>query len=729
MTDLSDKLVAERRARLAAERLLELKSRELFAANRKLSDHALALSREIVMHRQSAQTAANEAEELRGEYNRVQSDLQKATYSLNLAEHRLWLALETIRDGFAIFDANRKLVIANSAYMAVFDGLEEIGPGVHVRDMMRIGLEEGIFDPEGQSPGSWIEEMEARWRAKVIEPKVLRLWNDHYIRLVDRHGSDGGIVSLALDITEATRHEARLREARQKAEAASRAKSAFLANMSHELRTPMNGVVGMAELLSESSLNEEQRLYAETIRSSGEALLYIINDVLDYSKLEAEKLQLHPEPFELERLVHEVIMVLSPVASRKGVALGAEFDVGLPVMLTGDPGRIRQILTNLAGNAVKFTDEGHVLIRVIAEPGGGEAQRLRIEIEDTGIGIPEALRDHIFGEFNQVEDARNRKFEGTGLGLAITSQLVRLMGGEITVNSVEGEGSCFTITLDLGLVEGGAVSLPDRGAMSRALVIERDELTRAVLGRQLAALGFDVQSAATIATAKAAGADIVFVDGRSVAEAGFPPRGADRAPVILVAGSSGAADGGSHSDRVAAKLTKPLVRKDLFAAIEAAAKIFARPMALTAPLPRPSGKLRVLAAEDNRTNQLVFSKMVKDLPLDLTFAGNGREAVELYEELLPEMVFMDISMPEMDGKEATERIRALEAGRGLPRRPIVALTAHAMAGDEQDILASGLDRYLTKPLKKVAIREAIEEFFPDLLGRAEPDVRASGTDG
>lgn len=728
VSDLGDKLVAERRARLAAERLLELKSRELFAANRKLSEHALALSQELIVHRREAEDANNVAEELRGENNRVRSDLQKATYSLNVAEHRLWLALETIRDGFAIYDADEKLVIANSAYMAVFDGLEEIGPGVHYRDILRIGLEEGVFNPGEESTGDWIEGMLARWRTDTIEPRVIRIWNGSHIRLVDRRGDDGGIVSLALDITEATQREEQLGKAQRKAEAANRAKSAFLANMSHELRTPMNGVVGMAELLAESTLDEEQRLYADTIRSSGEALLTIINDVLDYSKLEAEKLTLHTDQFDLERLVHEVALVLSPTASKKGISLGVDYDIFLPTQLNGDRGRLRQILTNLAGNAVKFTETGHVLIRVtgISEKEG--YHNIHIAIEDTGIGIPKEMCDHIFGEFNQVEDDRNRKFEGTGLGLAISRQLVKLMGGDISVVSDTGEGACFTFTIELPVVENPQVTSPPHEPKgNNVLLIESDSLERTILERQLIALGYTVTSVHSIAEIDGQNTPaMIFADAAACSSTDFPPHGM-MAPVVFIASSPGLIEGAK--DRFAATLLRPFLRQDLLNVLNDVEAL--PPSAETVAITKPQkDQLVVLAAEDNRTNQLVFSKMVKNLDLDLTFVGNGREAVEAFERMQPDLVFMDISMPEMDGKEATRHIRDYEQKAGLSRTPIVALTAHAMAGDDREILAAGLDKYLTKPLKKAAIYEAIEEFFPGFSDvKTEDTPKASGTSG
>ncbi len=711
--DLGDRLIAERRARLAAERLLELKSRELFAANRKLAEHARALSEEIVSQRRVVETAETRAVALEGENLRVRTDLQRATRAHELAERRLWDALETIRDGFAVYGPDRRLIIANRAYLAVFDGLEEVGPGATLDDILRIGLEEGVFDPGPETPAAWRARLLARWDAEVLEPCVIRLWNGRHIRIQDRRGTDGGIVSLALDITDSIRREARLREARRRAEAGSRAKSSFLARMSHELRTPMNGVMGMAELLCETALSEEQRLYAETIRSSAEALLVIINDVLDYSKLEAERLQLHPEPFDLERLIHEILISLSPAATAKGLEVGLDYDLFLPSRLVGDRGRLRQVLTNLVGNAVKFTERGGVIVRVVGMEAGEGRHRVHFAVEDTGIGIPADMRDHIFGEFNQVEDERNRKFDGTGLGLSIARELVRLMGGEIWVDSTPGEGSCFGFAIELPRAPGAAPALPRLPDRLRAvLLVAENAVARALLERQLQALGLAVTAVATPGAVPdgAAGWQAVLTD-RPLPE-GSPGAGL---PAVLLARNP--AEAAAAGTGWAAVLPAPVLRADLEAALAALApRLAARPVA--------AGRLRLLAAEDNRTNQLVFSRMLKDQPIDITFAANGREAVELFAAAPPDIVFMDISMPEMDGREATRAIRALEAREGRRRTPVIALTAHAMEGDARDILAAGLDRHLTKPLRKAAILSAIAEFCPGAVAADAADAAA-----
>ncbi len=724
--NLAEKLVMERRARLAAERMLDQKQRELFAANQKLALHARSLSDQIVEQRQVVQVVRSEAAALKGENTRFQSDLERAHSAAVMAERRLWDSFETIKDGFAVFDPNLNLVAANRSYLSLFDGLPEVRPGVGYQTILRLAAEEGLIEIAPLSAEEWCLDMLKRWLVNPIESRVVQLYNGEYVKLIDRRARDGDTVCLAYNITETIMREAELQEAQATAEAANRAKSAFLANMSHEIRTPMNGVVGMAELLCETPLTEEQKLYAETIRSSGEALLVIINDVLDYSKIEAQKLVLYPEPFDLERCIHEVTMLLQPRAHAKGIELLIDFDIFLPTRFVGDPGRIRQVLTNLIGNAVKFTEKGHVLIRVVGFEMAPGMRDLRVTVEDTGIGIPGKYLEHIFGEFNQVEDQSNRKFEGTGLGLAITKQLIDLMEGEVWVDSEEGAGSSFGFKLSLPVAEDtdemeAAPILP-----RSALIVDDQIINRSVLERQLKTYGLDVVACRSGAEALAAlgttpAIDVVLTDCQlpdmdgivlAVRIASIAPG----VPILLFAPNPGeirAAMAEADLACIAGFLQKPILRSDLVRRLKA--------LAVPAPVvveAAPVGvrTMRVLAAEDNRTNQLVFRKMVKELDIELLIANNGVEAVELYQSFCPDMIFMDISMPEMDGRDATRAIRAIEAESGSPRVPVVALTAHAMDGDADGILAAGLDFYLTKPLRKALICERIVALCP-------PDAR------
>lgn len=830
--DLMDRLAKERRARLAAERLLEQKSRELFAANEKLALHARSLSDQIFEQRQVVKSALSEAEALKGQNLRFLGDLERAHTAAVMAERRLWDSIETIRDGFAVFDAANRLVAANGAFRALFD-CNDIAPGQDYAALLAAIAQEGIVNIGTDSPDDWCRKMIARWDNDPIEPVVLHLTSGPWVRLVDRRARDGDMVCLALDITEQMRiwaaieaipdgfvlfdredrlmvcnqryrdlyaesaeamvpgatfedilrfglkngqypdalgqeeawieerlalrarpgvdfehrvadhrwlrvidqetpdggrvglrvdvtaardQQAALEAARETAEAAVRAKSAFLANMSHEIRTPMNGVVGMAELLCDTPLTEEQRLFAETIRSSGEALLVIINDILDYSKIEAAGLTLRPEPFDLERVIHEVAMLLQPRARAKGVDLLIDFDMFLPTRFVGDPGRLRQVLTNLIGNAVKFTEAGHVLIRIVGIEDQAGVQQLHITVEDTGIGIAAEHLDHIFGEFNQVESEANRKFEGTGLGLAITERLIRHMGGTVWVDSELGRGSCFGFRLALPVAEAGD-DHPVPVSIRRALVVDDKFINRTILDRQLATCGAETALCRSGAEAlqlleQDRNFDVILVDqdmpdleGTALALA-LQEQGLT-IPVLLLCGNPALAREAAGAGAVTAFLQKPLLRSDLYRRLQA---LTPAPLPTPAP-PAPQRRMRVLAAEDNRTNQLVFRKMIKDLDLELAIANNGLEAVALFENFAPDLVFMDISMPEMDGRDAARAIRQLEGSQS--HVPIIALTAHAMAGDSEGILAAGIDHYLTKPLRRSAICEALARFCPE----------------
>lgn len=758
---LADKLAEERRARLAAERLLELKQAELSAANRKLGRHALALTKQI------GETQA-EVATVRDENAKVKSDLSQANEKIETAERRLWHSIQAFQDGFAFFDADSRLIGANTAYLNLFDGLEEAAPGISYMRILQILTDEGLVNTGEMKPDSWRAMMSERWLSMSPEPVVIQMWDDRYLRLIDQRGHGGDVVSLALDITTSVNYEEELRSARERAEAANRAKSAFLANMSHEIRTPMNGVVGMAELLNDTTLSDEQKLYANTIKNSGEALLVIINDVLDYSKIEADKLVLHEEVFDLERCIHEIVMLLQPTARDKGLTILVDYDLFLPTQFVGDPGRIRQVLTNLAGNAVKFTNEGHVTLRVtgISNPEEGTCA-VHCMIEDTGIGIPEEKIDHVFGEFNQVEDERNRKFEGTGLGLAISRRLIELMKGEIWVESDEGKGSCFGFRIPLPIVEGSHAATPKLPqSLRHILLVDYSTLNSEILQRQLMLLGVETTTADSVSDALSKmndGIDLILSDhaisgggglelAQQLRQGGWPD-----APMVMLCSNPHEYNPTDIENLNIDLLPRPTPRDELFAKLEslgnglldkqdASAPAEDQPPQIEQPQiemgqidtdrtkPHPGGieqtleeayaadnasspqtpapaaggarQMRILAAEDNRTNQLVFRKMVKDLNIELQFANNGVEAVALYQSFEPDLVFMDISMPEMDGKEATGEIRKLEALTGR-HVPIVALTAHAMTGDSDGILAAGLDHYLTKPLRKAVILERI----------------------
>ncbi len=830
--DFSDRLAQERRARLAAQRLLEQKSRELFAANEKLSLHARSLSDQIVEQRQVVKSALTEAETLKDQASRFVADLDRAHTTAVMAERRLWDSINTIDDGFAVYDSAQRLVAANQSYLALFDP-DTIATGISYPSILALAATQGRVDLGDEHPDDWLALMLSRWDSDPMEPITLKFHNGTWVRMVDRRARDGDMVSLVLNITDQMRiwaaieaipdgfvifdreerlvtcnqryrdiypdsapimeagvkfedllrygllhgahrvatdeeeawlaqrlhqhrnpagaveeqmgdgrwirehdhvtpdggrvglriditgekeQQAALEAARLQAEAANRAKSAFLANMSHEIRTPMNGVVGMAELLCDTTLTEDQRLFAETIRSSGEALLVIINDILDYSKIEAERLTLHPEPFDLERTIHEIAMLLQPRAREKGIDLLIDFDMFLPTRFVGDAGRLRQIMTNLMGNAVKFTEKGHVLVRVVGLEETPGHQQLHISVEDTGIGIAPENLEHVFGEFNQVESQNNRKFEGTGLGLAITQRLIEHMDGAVWVDSELGKGSCFGFRLCLPVAQDTEMP-PAPVAIRRVLVVDDQFINRTILERQLVPCGISVtlcrSAADALKSVQENNFDAILTDYEMPDMNGLALTRALRdlgieTPIILLTSNPAACRTEAGYDQLASVLQKPILRADLYRRLN---DLYV-PVAEPSPPPAPEARLmRVLVAEDNRTNQLVFQKMVREANIDLVFANNGLEAVSAYQTWAPDMIFMDISMPEMDGREAARAIRTLEAGAS--HVPIVALTAHAMDGDEASILASGIDLYMTKPLRKALILDTLAGLCPD----------------
>jgi signal transduction histidine kinase/CheY-like chemotaxis protein len=706
ITGIDARLAKERRARLQAERLLALRSEELYSANRKLSEHAHALSSQVIEQRE--ENAA-----LKGQTTQVAAELEVATDRAVLAEQRLWDSLTAVEDGFAIFDRDCRLVAANPAFLSPFDGISDVAPGASYDAILRVAVDEGIVDVAGQEPDQWLENMLKRWERDSIPQVDVRLWNGSFVRLIDKRTPQGDTVCLAVDITSTIRREQQLKRARDAALSASHAKSTFLANMSHEIRTPMNGVVSMAELLGETDLDDDQKLYAETIRHSGEALLVIINDILDYSKIEAGKLALHEEEFDLLEVILEVFGLLWP--SMEGRNLGFKLDVDVPWTdrLIGDSGRLRQVLFNLIGNAVKFTETGHVRVSVTADSPGTETELpLRIAVEDTGIGIAPELQAHVFGEFNQVEENKNRSYDGTGLGLAITKRLVRMMGGDVSVESELGKGSTFVASVTLhrfAPLEEETPALP-KGLRNVWLIGPIFSERARSLMAGFTHLGARIHACADVERADGPGPDLAVILSSDVEEAARALEGLrdvlDARRVFHFCADA------EHAVSGAVPLAMPGADTDLLECLASLGKNLDESGALVAGDRSPRERLRLLAAEDNKTNQLVFRKMLKAVDLDLTIVGDGASLVEAYKDAPPDIVFTDISMPGMDGMEATKQIRDHEQAASLPRVPIIAMTAHALSGDRERLLENGMDDVLTKPLKKDRLLERIRSLGP-----------------
>jgi len=678
---------------------------------------------------------------------------------INDARRRLTDAIENISEGFSLYDSDDRLVVYNKRYVRLLHGElgDVIEPGMKFESVIREATGRGLISNAEDRTEEWIVERLAQHR-NPGKPHLQLRKDGSWIRVSETKTEDGSTVAVYTDITELKRRE-------EEAEAASRAKSEFLATMSHEIRTPMNGVIGMSGLLLDTELDDEQREFGEIIRHSAESLLSIINTILDFSKIEAGRLELEYQPFEMRDCLESAIDLLTNEAMSKGLNLAYFTDMDVPEAVVGDVTRLRQVLINLLGNSIKFTEEGEVVLSVTSsrmddstgEDDGQEAHpqeyELHFVVRDTGIGIPPERHDRLFESFSQLDASTARRYGGTGLGLAISKRLCELMGGTMWVESAgkSGQGSQFHFTIRAQSNPSSAyVYLHETQPQlsgKRALIVDDNETNCRILQLQTESWGMkpSVTSSPTEAIAwleqgeefalALFDMDMPEMNGLKLAaevrRIELESKGTEKnQPLPLVMLSSlGDRDAYDHADidvHFSALLTKPIkpsqlynVLVDLFTAGSAevphhkiqAASLFDRQMGQAHPL-------RILIAEDNAINQKLALRLLERLGYRADVAGNGYEVLDALKRQPYDVILMDVQMPDMDGLEATRSIARHWPSEKRPH--IVAVTANAMQGDREMCLAAGMNDYISKPIRTERLIESLSRCQPlaDLKRRA-----------
>ena len=698
---------------------------------------------ERIQERDEALQHANDGLELRVEARtqELQEEVQervKAEESLSAERMVLRALIDNVPDYIYVKDAECRFLVANLAVakqMGAKSPEELIGKTDF--DFYPPDLAKTFFDDEQRVIRSGQAEINREESALDPLGNVTQVMTTQ-VPLHDKNGRVTGLAGIGRDITHLKRVQAEMQKAREAAEAASRAKSEFLANMSHEIRTPLNGVMGMTDLALGTPLTAEQREYLETVKMSGDSLLTVINDILDFSKIEAGKIDLDAIDFNLRDWLESTLKTMALRADEKGLELLCEIAPEVPEAVRGDSSRLRQVIVNLVGNAVKFTESGEVVVKVQVNSKAGKEHVLGFTVADTGIGIPRAKLDLIFDPFSQADSSTTRKYGGTGLGLTISARLVGMMGGKISVVSEEGRGSQFHFTVNVSATDAkeikiGTTAPPEMLRDVRVLVVDDNATNRRILEGMLLrwqmqpkSVGGGNTALTELAAAREAGQPYQLIltdmnmpdmDGFELVEAIRRRPELSTATIMMLTSSGHRGDAARCQELgVAAYLLKPIRQSELREAI--ARVLGARPHDGAIPLitrysvkdeREPGSSLKILLAEDNAVNQRLAVRLLEKRGHRVAVAGTGVEALRALEKEAFDLVFMDVQMPEMDGLEATAAIRAKESVTG-GHQQVVALTAHAMKGDRENCLAGGMDDYLSKPIRPAELDQVLERF-------------------